>query len=231
MLNIAFNLVELTQDELIGLQAMLAAYDRAALGSQIKAKQFEALTPLGEANARMRPSQSFDPASIIKVACPVVQACGDDCVHPDHQHEAVIPEPQVVQETPAEPEATTAPTEPVEAPVAVLGHVPAEPMAPVKRVRRTKAEIEAARAAEAPAPAPAPTPTPTPAPAPGPTSIIELPVPTLDKLRSALQSYTERKGMPAGIELLKDFDCARVSELITMPVEQQCEFLTLAANA
>jgi cellulase/cellobiase CelA1 len=36
---------------------------------------------------------------------------------------------------------------------------------------------------------------------------------TIDDLRAALQRFTAANGMPAGIELLKGFDCARISEL------------------
>ena len=36
---------------------------------------------------------------------------------------------------------------------------------------------------------------------------------TIDDLRAALQRFTAAEGMPAGIDLLKGFDCARISEL------------------
>jgi len=36
---------------------------------------------------------------------------------------------------------------------------------------------------------------------------------TLDEVRAALQSFTATKGVPAGIELLKDFGATRISEL------------------
>lgn len=37
--------------------------------------------------------------------------------------------------------------------------------------------------------------------------------PTLDDVRAALQGFTGSKGVPAGIELLKEFAAARISEL------------------
>jgi hypothetical protein len=81
-----------------------------------------------------------------------------------------------------------------------------------KRTRRTKAEIEAAKAEEAannPAPQPAAQPATTIPPATEqPAASI-----SIDDLRAALQGYTSAKGMPAGIELLKKFGCSRISEL------------------
>lgn len=36
---------------------------------------------------------------------------------------------------------------------------------------------------------------------------------TLDEVRAALQAFTASKGVPAGIELLKEFEAGRISEL------------------
>lgn len=88
---------------------------------------------------------------------------------------------------------------------------------PVKRKRRTKAEMEAARAAEtAPAPEPAAE-TPAgeeieaaPDAAPAPTVAKTF---TQDDVRNALQNYTKAKGLTAGIDLLNSYDVRRISEL------------------
>ena len=139
MINVSFNLSEVTMDELIGLQAMLTAYDRAALGTQIKAKQFEAITPLGEANARMRPSVQFNSAALDMADHLGVAPLPDGPVQPECPLFAGCPEtPQTGRPEPAvasqEPEPAIAqPTQ---------GHVPAEPMVP-KRKRRTKEQMEA----------------------------------------------------------------------------------------
>jgi hypothetical protein len=93
-----------------------------------------------------------------------------------------------------------------------------------KRTRRTKAEIESAKAQEAEAykaaqeieraaQTPTQTPaTPTATPLPPATEQPSAPV-SIDDLRAALQGFTSAKGMPAGIELLKKFGCSRISEL------------------
>lgn len=57
--------------------------------------------------------------------------------------------------------------------------------------------------------------------------------PGLDKLRDALTTYVNghkdgNVGMKAGLQLLKDFGCARVSELENKPVADQLEFIKLA---
>ncbi len=51
------------------------------------------------------------------------------------------------------------------------------------------------------------------------------PLPTLDELRAALQKLTEAKGLQAGIDLLADFKCARVSEIQSLPVAEQHKFI------
>jgi hypothetical protein len=83
---------------------------------------------------------------------------------------------------------------------------------PQKRTRRTKAEIEAAKAEEAantPATQPA---TPTATTLPPATEQSSAPI-SIDDLRAALQGFTSAQGMPAGIDLLKKFGCSRISEL------------------
>lgn len=88
----------------------------------------------------------------------------------------------------------------------------------VKRTRRTKAEMEADAAKEA-APAvekPADAPSGATAPAGETTTTTtdtKLTEATLDDVRTALQAFTADKGVPAGIELLKEFGAARISEL------------------
>jgi hypothetical protein len=85
---------------------------------------------------------------------------------------------------------------------------------PAKRTRRTKAEMEAAKAESTPeiskaAQHPATSTAETLPPSAGQPNT---PV-SIDDLRSALQAYTSAKGMPAGIDLLKKFGCSRISEL------------------
>lgn len=101
---------------------------------------------------------------------------------------------------------------------------------PAKRKRRTKAEMEAARAAEAataatvePAEAPnpfedaaAPTQEPQPAPMPEPTHAPSYDTYTQEQVRAALQRYTSIKGLTAGIDLLNTFDVKRISDLNPM---------------
>ncbi|CAB5144375.1 hypothetical protein UFOVP147_8 [uncultured Caudovirales phage] len=100
---------------------------------------------------------------------------------------------------------------------AVPGAEPEPNAAPVvvKRTRRTKAEIEADAAKEAAAPVeksaePA---TETASTEPVAQAGSTAPTVTLDDVRTALQAFTAAKGVPAGIELLKEFGAARISEL------------------
>ena len=229
MINVSFNLSEVTMDELIGLQAMLTAYDRAALGTQIKAKQFEAITPLGEPNARMRPSVQFNPAALDMTDHLGVAPLPDGPVQPECPLFAGCPEtPQTGRPEP------------------VQGHVPAEPMVP-KRKRRTKEQMEADElAAEATTknpdekltgvvedpiqagPVSASAVATPPATATAPASAHE---PTGDDLRAALKVYAKVHGMPKAIELIKDFGCERISELETRPITDRLEFMKLASNA
>lgn len=60
---------------------------------------------------------------------------------------------------------------------------------------------------------------PPPTPATGET-------PTLDDLRNALLKFTDKNGVPAGLQMLKaDFNCARVSDVFALPVAQQQAFI------
>ncbi len=178
-------------------------------------------------------------------------ACADDCVHPDHNHQVlpdgpVEPEfplfagcPEVPQTMVSKPAA-----EPEPEPLPVQGHIPAEPMVP-KRKRRTKEQMEADELAAAGAKNPddklgqevaadpiqaGPVSAPAVAtpPASTPASVSE---PTGDDLRAALKVYSKTHGMPKAIELIKDFDCERISELETKPLADRLEFMKLAQNA
>lgn len=102
-----------------------------------------------------------------------------------------------------------------------------------KRHRRTKAEMEAARAQEPekiePAQPPAQPPAPTPAPQlPPATEQPAAPI-SIDDLRTALQTFTSANGMPAGIELLKKFGCSRISELAAKDEATKKQFVAEAA--
>lgn len=59
---------------------------------------------------------------------------------------------------------------------------------------------------------------------PVPAVHTALPV-TIDALRAALQRLTATQGMPAGIELLKKFGCARISELAEKDEATKLSFL------
>lgn len=120
-------------------------------------------------------------------------------------------QPVVVQNTGSTASESPSPTEgsavsePVEA--------TASPAAPVKRGRKPKAEptddtspSESAPPVQEEAAAPS-TPDADKVPAASSTSA------SLDDVRAALQKYTQGKGVPAGIELLKEFGAARISEL------------------
>jgi hypothetical protein len=96
----------------------------------------------------------------------------------------------------------------------------------VKRTRRTKAEMEADAAELAAKEAAAlveklassQTPAASVAAAVGATTDgtapnATAPALTVDDVRAALQKFTGAKGMPAGIDMLKEFGAARISEL------------------
>ncbi len=51
----------------------------------------------------------------------------------------------------------------------------------------------------------------------------------LDALRTALQGYTAKHDLAAGITLLGAFDCKRISDVLNIPAERQQAFL-LACN-
>jgi hypothetical protein len=101
---------------------------------------------------------------------------------------------------------------------------------PAKRTRRTKAEMEAAKAESTPeiskaAQHPATSTAETLPPSAGQPNT---PV-SIDDLRSALQAYTSAKGMPAGIDLLKKFGCSRISELAAKDDGTKQNFMAEAA--
>mgnify|MGYP003350066597 CR=1 FL=1 len=59
-------------------------------------------------------------------------------------------------------------------------------------------------------------------------SVVDNTVPaTLDDVRAALQAFVGQNGMPAGLELLKEFDCARISEL---SADQYAAFMARCAE-
>lgn len=51
---------------------------------------------------------------------------------------------------------------------------------------------------------------------------------SVDALRAAIQAYTKENGLQAGGELLRAFNCARISELADQPDAVKIEFLTKA---
>lgn len=131
------------------------------------------------------------------------------------QHEATLtrhPEPQELPAVSAQIAAGLAPQPEVEP----------EADKP-KRHRRTKAEMEAARAAEQQEVAPEPE---------GEThaeeSVAAEPAaqPTADEVRAALQAFVGKHGMPDALVLLKTFDAERVSEV---PAERYAEFIEKAS--
>lgn len=97
-------------------------------------------------------------------------------------------------------------------------NVNAEAEKAAKRTRRTKAEMEAARAAEQATPEPAklsvvPT-EPPPEAAPEADPFADAPAPATEaETRTALQVLMAKKGMPALVGLLAQFGAAKVSEI------------------
>jgi len=92
---------------------------------------------------------------------------------------------------------------------------------PVEEVKTKKPRAKK----EAPAPEPeheAPTDEPVPTP--------DFELPTIEVLREALRNYTVKNGMSAGIALLKQFECTKVSEIQEMTAEEQAKFM-VEANA
>lgn len=73
------------------------------------------------------------------------------------------------------------------------------PAAPVKRTRKPKEEAAPVVEPEAPAEAP--------------EQEAEAKTYSLDEVRAALQQFTAKSGVPAGIDLLKSFNAGRISEL------------------
>ena len=81
---------------------------------------------------------------------------------------------------------------------------PVAEQAPAAPVKKSRAKKEAAPVVELEAPAEEPE--------------LELAEPeaktyTLDEVRAALQQFTAKSGVPAGIDLLKSFNAGRISEL------------------
>lgn len=91
------------------------------------------------------------------------------------------------------------------------------PAATVKRTRRTKAEMEAAKAAESGNAQAAGSPDTSESEAQssaGDSGQAADPAPlTIDDVRAALQRYTAANSMPLGIALLKNYGAGRISEL------------------
>lgn len=106
-----------------------------------------------------------------------------------------------------------------------------EPEAPKAKRGRPRKEATQEVAAEPVDPTPASSHEPTEATAPvepaGSSAEVSTP-PTLDALRSALMSYTDRHDVDTGLALLQEFGAARVSELAGLPVEKQIEFMEKA---
>ena len=157
----------------------------------------------------------------------------DVVVEPKEESVTIIPEPAWDREATRRPIPSQMPVaiEPVD--VEVVPHdfahisdtLPSEvelepelPLpAPSKKRGRPKKEKEAAPVA-----------TVEPEPSTPEVSEPAQPVaaPSVDDLRAALQGYTERKDMQAGIDLLREFGCARISELALQPAEVQRAFVS-----
>lgn len=105
---------------------------------------------------------------------------------------------------------------PTPEPEAVAPDPEPEP-APEAKPRRGRPRKEAAEAPVAPA-----------AEAPADTTAKP---PTADDLRAALMAYTKAHDVNAGLELLKDFGCQRISEMVDKPQADQLEFIRLATKA
>jgi hypothetical protein len=140
MIEVRFNLSELTMDEMVGLRGMLDAYHNAAIGGQIKRGEFTDVKPnarerkrkLDDLDAYVAQIAQLDPVAATSADLDLADHLGVECpllAGIPEEPQTGRPEPQ---ETPKEVQATDA---------------------PAKRTRRTKAEMEAAKQAEAEAPA------------------------------------------------------------------------------
>ena len=91
-----------------------------------------------------------------------------------------------------------------------------------------KAEKEAASEAQfAAKQLPLNLPEANPAPSEATADVPSQPI-TLDDVRAALQALTATQGVPAGVELLKKYDAARISEL---KIEQYGDFIKACGGA
>jgi len=123
---------------------------------------------------------------------------------------------------PSQPPAPSQP--PVETPAQTASEAPSAPATdveaatPAKRGRKPKNEVAAAPVEKSPEAASTET-EGTQAAASSETADAsataepELPALSIDEVRAALQQFTAVKGVPAGIELLKEFGAGRISEL------------------
>lgn len=98
------------------------------------------------------------------------------------------------------------PQPPVETPAQTASEAPSEPATdveaatPAKRGRKPKNELKTDPEVEV-------------QPEPVVVAEPELRALSIDEVRAALQQYTAAKGVPAGIELLKEYGAGRISEL------------------
>ena len=77
-------------------------------------------------------------------------------------------------------------------------------------------------------------PTSVQAPVPVPESVpagTAASAPTVAELRDHLKTFTSRHTVQDGIELLKDFGCTRVSEIVNIPQGEQITFVDRCKNA
>ena len=96
----------------------------------------------------------------------------------------------------------------------------------VGQIEELKRTIEAnkgvlARRSEAAASAPA-------ASAPAASAPITPKAPTIDEMRAALQTYSEKNGLDASFDLLSKFGAGRVSDMVNVSNAEQIEFMRLA---
>lgn len=212
MTTIAFQLGQLSPLEARALSAMLAvvAGEPAAPIAPVKCPAVPA-APLST-DFKVEPIPGTSDFNVISIT-----ESNETTVAPEV---AVVQKP--TQEAPKAEAATLAPGEPKDS---------SKPC----RTRRTKAEMEAARAAEKVQEAPVATGPVAPS-AKSDTASAEPKAPTLNELREALQSYVARHNMDQGLGLLKEFGpdddpCTRITHLQDLPVADQMDFIKLATNA
>lgn len=163
-----------------------------------------------------------------KVLITALQGIGDDHVT------ELVPDGEQVHVTPHEATRRPIPSQmPVAIDVELLDETPAdfahvgdtlpsevEPADPTPLVttpakKRGRPRKEAAATAE---------PEPTEPKASTPAQPVA--APSVDELRAALQGYTEKHGMQNGIDLLKEFGAARISELVALGTVTQVAFMS-----